>query len=78
MEPQNNQHADAQASVSHLLVRQPQLESAQSGGQTMIDYFIGAALKKLAVSWREYVLIVWGLGLPVEPRITPTKKLTVC
>ena len=48
--------ADAQASISHLLVRQPQLEAAQSGGRTIVDYLIGAVLKESTASWREFVL----------------------
>ena len=52
--------ADAQASVSHLLVRQTQLESAQSGGRTIVDNFIGAVLKESKVSWRVRAYPVWG------------------
>jgi len=48
--------ADAQASISHLLVRQPQLEAAQSGGRTIVDYLIGAVLKESTTNWREFVL----------------------
>jgi chromosome partitioning protein len=48
--------ADAQASVSHLLTRQPQLESAQSGGRTIVDYLIGAVLKETTTSWRDFVI----------------------
>jgi chromosome partitioning protein len=48
--------ADAQASVSHMLVRRPQLEAAQSGGRTVVDYLIGSVLKELTTSWREFVI----------------------
>jgi chromosome partitioning protein len=48
--------ADAQASVSHLLTRQPQLEAAQSAGRTIVDYLIGAVLKEKATSWRDFVI----------------------
>jgi chromosome partitioning protein len=48
--------ADAQASVSHLLVRQPQLGAAQSASRTIVDYLIGAVLKETATSWRDFVL----------------------
>jgi chromosome partitioning protein len=48
--------ADAQASISHLLIRPPQLEAAQSGGRTIVDYLIGAVLKESTTSWREFVL----------------------
>lgn len=34
--------ADAQASVSHLLVPQAELEAAQAGGRTIVDYLAGA------------------------------------
>jgi chromosome partitioning protein len=47
--------ADAQASVSHMLVRQPALDAVQSGGRTVVDYLIGAVLKESATSWREFV-----------------------
>jgi cellulose biosynthesis protein BcsQ len=47
--------AGAQASVSHLLTRQPQLEAAQSAGCTIVDYLISAVLKDRATSWREFV-----------------------
>jgi chromosome partitioning protein len=48
--------ADAQASVSHMLMRQPQLEAAQSGGRTIVDYLIGAVLKESTTSWRDFVI----------------------
>jgi chromosome partitioning protein len=48
--------ADAQASVSHMLARQPQLEAAQSGGRTIVDYLIGAVLKESTAGWREFVI----------------------
>jgi chromosome partitioning protein len=48
--------ADAQASVSHLLARQPQLEAAQSGGRTIVDYLTGAVLKESTTSWRDFVI----------------------
>jgi chromosome partitioning protein len=48
--------ADAQASVSHLLARQPQLEAAQSSGRTIVDYLIGAVLKEETPSWRDFVI----------------------
>jgi len=48
--------ADAQASVSHLLTRQPQLEAAQSAGRTIVDYLIGEVLKETATSWRDFVI----------------------
>ena len=48
--------ADAQASVSHMLARQPQLEAAQSGGRTIVDYLIGAVLKESTASWHDFVI----------------------
>jgi chromosome partitioning protein len=47
--------ADAQASVSHMLMRRPQLEAAQSEGRTVVDYLIAAVLKETTASWRDYV-----------------------
>jgi chromosome partitioning protein len=48
--------ADAQASVSHLLVPQAELVAAQSGGRTIVDYLAGAVLKGSTASWREFVI----------------------
>ena len=48
--------ADAQASVSHLLTRQPQLEAVQSAGRTIVDDLISAVLKDTATSWRDFVI----------------------
>jgi chromosome partitioning protein len=48
--------ADAQASVSHMLTRQAQLEAAQSEGRTIVDYLIGAVLKESPASWRDFVI----------------------
>jgi chromosome partitioning protein len=48
--------ADAQASISHLLVPQAELEAVQSGGRTIVDYLAGAVLKGSTASWREFVI----------------------
>ena len=48
--------ADAQASVSHMLVLQPQLEAAQSGGRTIVDYLIDVVLKESTASWQDFVI----------------------
>jgi chromosome partitioning protein len=48
--------ADAQASISHLLVRHDPLEAAQSGGRTIVDYLVGAVLKDAAADWRDFVI----------------------
>ena len=39
-----------------MLARQPQLEAAQSGGRTIVDYLIGAVLKESTASWRDFVI----------------------
>jgi chromosome partitioning protein len=48
--------ADAQASVSHLLTCQPQLDAVQSSGRTIVDYLIGAVLKETTANWRDFVI----------------------
>jgi len=48
--------ADAQASVSHMLARAPQLEAAQSGERTIVDYLIAAVLRDAAPSWQDFVI----------------------
>src|SRR6516225_8515748 len=48
--------ADAQASVSHILAHQPQLEAAQSSGRTIVDYLIGAVLNETTTSWSDFVI----------------------
>jgi chromosome partitioning protein len=47
--------ADAQASISHLLMHHPQLESTQSGGHTIVEYLIAAVLKEQPANWRDFV-----------------------
>jgi chromosome partitioning protein len=47
--------ADAQASVSHMLAFPTQLEAAQSGGRTIVDYLIGAVLNESTASWQDFV-----------------------
>jgi chromosome partitioning protein len=37
-------------------MRQPELETAQSGGRTVVDYLAGAVLKGSTASWREFVI----------------------
>jgi chromosome partitioning protein len=48
--------ADAQASISHMLMRQPQLEAAQSGCRTIVGYLIDAVLKESPANWRDFVI----------------------
>jgi chromosome partitioning protein len=47
--------ADAQASISHMLLRRPRLEAAQADGHTVVDYLVGVVLRESAVSWRDFV-----------------------
>ncbi len=47
---------DAQASVSHMLVRQEVLESVQTRQRTLVDYLIATVLKRSEQSWPDYVL----------------------
>jgi len=49
--------ADAQASISHMLMRQPELDAVQSGGRTIVDCLIGAVLKEQPTSWRDFVVV---------------------
>jgi chromosome partitioning protein len=48
--------SDAQASISHMLLPERQLEAVQDEGQTIVDYLIAAVLKEQSVDWRRYVL----------------------
>ena len=48
--------ADAQASISHILTHQPQLEAAQSSGRTIVDYLIASVLKETTTSWSDFVI----------------------
>ncbi len=48
--------ADAQASISHMLLPERQLEALQDEGQTIVDYLIGAVLKETPEDWRRYVI----------------------
>ena len=48
--------ADAQASISHMLMPQQQLTVLQDEGQTLVDFLISAALKDAAPLWRQYVV----------------------
>lgn len=48
--------SDAQASVSHMLMRQQDLESVQSRGRTFVDFLIEAVLKQSTASWRNFVV----------------------
>ncbi|MFZ1106573.1 MAG: ParA family protein [Hyphomicrobiaceae bacterium] len=48
--------ADAQASISHMLMPQQQLTALQDEGQTIVDYLIAAALKQSSQNWRHFVI----------------------
>jgi chromosome partitioning protein len=48
--------SDAQASISHMLMPQQQLTAVQDEGQTIVDYLIGAVLKKSSPNWRHFVI----------------------
>jgi chromosome partitioning protein len=48
--------SDAQASVSHMLMRQQDLESVQARGHTFVDFLIEAVLKQSTASWRNFVV----------------------
>ena len=47
--------ADAQASVSYMLARRPELEAAQSASRTIVDYLIAVVLKDAPASWQDFV-----------------------
>jgi chromosome partitioning protein len=48
--------SDAQASISHMLLPQRQLEALQDEGQTIVDYLIATVLKGTPEDWRRYVI----------------------
>jgi chromosome partitioning protein len=48
--------SDAQASASHMLLPQGTLETAQTGGRTIVDFLISAALKQQPARWQEFVI----------------------
>jgi chromosome partitioning protein len=48
--------SDAQASISHMLLPQRQLEALQDEGQTIVDYLIATVLKDTTEDWRRYVI----------------------
>ncbi len=48
--------SDAQASISHMLLPQRQLEALQDEGQTIVDYLVAAVLKETPEDWRRYVI----------------------
>jgi chromosome partitioning protein len=48
--------SDAQASVSHMLMRREDLEAVQSRGRTIVEFLIEAVLKEAPSSWQGYVV----------------------
>jgi chromosome partitioning protein len=48
--------ADAQASISHMLMRQETLDEVQSHGRTFVDYLIAAVLKGEPSRWQDFVV----------------------
>jgi chromosome partitioning protein len=48
--------ADAQASVSHMLMQREELESVQARGRTFVDFLVEAVLKQSPVHWRAFVV----------------------
>ena len=48
--------SDAQASISHMLLPERQLEAVQDEGQSIVDYLIATVLKETPQDWRRYVL----------------------
>jgi chromosome partitioning protein len=48
--------ADAQASISHMLMRQEELDSVQSRGRTFVDFLITATLKREPARWQDFVI----------------------
>jgi chromosome partitioning protein len=48
--------ADAQASVSHMLAGQFQVEEAQAQRRTIVDFLTDAVLKESTTNWRDFVL----------------------
>jgi chromosome partitioning protein len=48
--------ADAQASVSHMLLPQDILETTQAGSRTIVDFLIGTVLKQEPARWQNYVI----------------------
>jgi chromosome partitioning protein len=48
--------ADAQASISHMLMPQQHLTALQDEGQTLVDFFVSSVLKEQPPLWRQYVI----------------------
>jgi chromosome partitioning protein len=48
--------SDAQASISHMLLPQHQLESVQNQGHTIVDYLINSVRKGFPARWCEFLI----------------------
>ena len=48
--------ADAQASISHMLMRHEDLEAVQACGRTFVDFLIEAVLKQTPARWQDFVM----------------------
>lgn len=48
--------SDAQASISHMLMAQHDLEAVQETGRTLVDYLIITVLQASAANWRDFVI----------------------
>ena len=48
--------ADAQASISHMLMRQEELDAVQARGRTFVDFLIAAVLKREPARWQDFVI----------------------
>ena len=48
--------ADAQASVSHMLMRRQDLESVQVRGRTFVDFLIQGVLQQAEARWQSFVV----------------------
>jgi len=48
--------SDAQASVSHMLVPQEQLEAVRAAGRTIVEYLIAVVLKDAQMRWQNFAI----------------------
>ena len=48
--------ADAQASISHMLVQPEELERVQARGRTLVDFLVEVVLKQSPATWQEFVI----------------------
>ena len=48
--------SDAQASISHMLLPQEQLEAIRAAGRTIVEFLIGVVLKDTPARWQDFVV----------------------